>query len=227
MLETCTLMYPVLNHQQKTAKKAHAQQRLQIPITYKKILQFFEADYLKTTKTRSKNSNQGVKSDIKPLSYLLRDAFLSMKLRGIYSSGLDRKYIVTDTIIEVLYCGSRTLDKHCQLAYAVTVNHSGRRVTLALHGSADDMGWTNTMNSRMRTVMNPMSKHPGQEEDISIHETFHTCLFQQSSRGAKGVHGEDLTEYQDILLQMLPILQKYPGYKLYGELSQMHLLILL
>ena len=225
MLETCILMYPTADQQRRTAEKGNTKQGIRTPITYEDILYFIETDYLKVIKSGSSNRSfvlRGIQRD-----EMILNAFFSMKERRMYSPGHDRTDAVTDTTMEILHVGSRTSLESCQLAYAVTVNSSRKRVTLVIHGLSDDMDWTHITNSQMKKVANPMAKHPGQDEYMRIRDTFHTYLFQRSTHCTKGVHKKNLTEYHDILLQILPVLNKNPGYKLYGELSQELLLALL
>uniref|UniRef100_A0A7S4NFV7 Fungal lipase-type domain-containing protein n=1 Tax=Odontella aurita TaxID=265563 RepID=A0A7S4NFV7_9STRA len=99
------------------------------------------------------------------------------------------------------------------LSYSIVASHAKKRITLTLRGSLlNDFSWA---RATMKTVANPLAKHPEQKETMHLHSTFYDLLFKSSSRGAEGPNGEALTEYHDILLQVVDATKKYPGYKLY------------
>ena len=105
-----------------------------------------------------------------------------------------------------------------ELVYMIQVNHRRKRVTITFRGSVTETDWATNYEIYMKDFENPMKAHASQEETVRAHNGFHDYMFEPNQRGAKGPDGEDLSEYQEILLQhLIPILNLNSGYKVSGK----------
>lgn len=103
-----------------------------------------------------------------------------------------------------------------ELVYMVEVSASHQRVTITFRGSVTKMDWATNFELYMKEVDNPMKNHATQEDTVRIHNGFYDYMFQPNLRGVRGPNGESLSEFQEIFQEhLLPVLKKYPGYKLY------------
>jgi len=104
-----------------------------------------------------------------------------------------------------------------ELVYSVQVNHNRKRIMVCFRGSMTKMDWATNFSIYMQEIPNPVEQKGRDGPDtVKIHNGFRDYLFEKSSRGAKGPHGEPLSEYEEIMQQhVLPVLRQYPKYKLY------------
>lgn len=102
-----------------------------------------------------------------------------------------------------------------ELVYSVDVTHSRRRVTVCFRGSTNRIDWTANLQVHMKKVDNPCKDATGQDSVVRVHSGYYNYLFTPSLRGTKGENDEDLSEYEEIMTVVLPIVKKYPNYKVY------------
>lgn len=208
MLEACILIYPMADLRSMAREGKIKDPRgtaTKLPLTSSEVLGVINAnmDALIGTdldQQESKNSHR-------------IDALHAIQERQMKGGRKAKDRVHLSTTRLVAFDDEFALE---ELVYAVGVNHQRKRVTVCFRGSVTKTDWATDVEIFMKSVPNRMRKHPGQHQTIKVHNGFHDYLFSPSSRGPKGPNGKELSEYQEILQQcVVPMLKKYPGYKLY------------
>lgn len=96
-----------------------------------------------------------------------------------------------------------------ELVYAIGIDRTRRRVTVAFRGSVTQNDWLTDLNMFGKSVPNPLYDEGGkQSKDLLIHNGFHAYLFYPSKF-------KKIAKFEEILSQAGDILSKNPGYRLY------------
>eukprot|EP00588_Corethron_pennatum_P001233 CAMPEP_0194293728 /NCGR_PEP_ID=MMETSP0169-20130528/48506_1 /TAXON_ID=218684 /ORGANISM="Corethron pennatum, Strain L29A3" /LENGTH=436 /DNA_ID=CAMNT_0039042339 /DNA_START=108 /DNA_END=1418 /DNA_ORIENTATION=- len=96
-----------------------------------------------------------------------------------------------------------------ELVYAIGIDRTRRRVTVAFRGSVTQTDWLTDLNMFGKSVPNPLYDEGGkQSKDLLIHNGFHEYLFYPSKVNK-------IAKFEEIISQAGEILMKNPGYRLY------------
>ena len=189
MLECCTLIYPLVELRRKARTGIVDESILKLPMSHSKLWDIV-------------NAHREQLLDTKFATEFYLQTLQAAESRSFFSP------------TSIVACDDEFEQE--ELVYTVEVHEARQRVTVCFRGSVTNTDWATDYQVYMKQVPNPLASHASQEEFIRFHNGFHDYLLETNSRGAKGANGEDLSEYQEILYHhVLPVLRKYPGYKLY------------
>lgn len=108
-------------------------------------------------------------------------------------------------------------NSHAELVYAIGVDNAMKRVTLSFRGSVTKTDFLTDAQIWMEDVPNPMAElDKKQPKKIGIHNGFRDYLFYETTTGETRQDSNEVkTKYEIILDQVVRLLNKHPGYKLY------------
>lgn len=194
MLDICILHYPlvdirVLARRGKLDELA-AQKALSLPQTYSQLLSVVTTNKIETAETS------------------LKSQFYLSALQAADTKS--RKQTMPTTIVAV-----DDLYEQKELVYSLQLDHHRKRIIVCFRGSVTKLDWATNLEIYMKEVPNPMQGYPSQKDTIRVHYGFYDYLLMPILWGTKGPHGEDQSEYKEILDALLPITQDFPEYNLY------------